>query len=424
VFVEQGTAFYSPVELSLDENKKSLNDLVNLLSPDASVLTQNLVFPHVSNRLNAYAIPFSDYGQPEEMHGYIRSMLNNCEYVLLDTTGIDDMSRFVIETMTENDAYGPYALGSQSVLYKRGFHSEPLYSHYTSDRTFLAYRDLKYSVEQASVVSDSSSISGEVVSCPKGEPGHSIFGPYIYLLQGAYDATFTVKTENHDSGWLGTFDITSGIGSQILSFRDAYGFEFKAGEWTNITVPFSLSRLTTGIELRFFNRGNATFAFDRVILKRITSSSTAKTSMMTMHIRDLKLRDGNVTEEGFLLHQQGVTGEVFWYGPYWSFDSGNYSATFLMRIAPTPQEQGKHVLTLSISGKLGEANEPISLCERALYTQDFITANNVSDWQSLDVDFTVEKPMLYLEFRGLLDKRLRHISRVHHCGKIRSIMNC
>jgi uncharacterized membrane protein len=397
VFVQQGTAYYSPIQLSLNENEKSLNDLLNLIPPNASILTQNVIFPHVSNRLNAYVIPFSDYGKPTEMGQYIDQIIYNSEYVLLDMTSMNDMDKRVLEIITSSNTYGAFALGTQAILFKRGFHDEPFNGDYTSNRTFLAYRDLFVSSPPGIVVNDSSSSSGRVFFYPKGSPGDCIYGPYTYLLAGSYQAVFTVKSGEHGEGWLGTFDVTSDDASQVLSFRDLYGLELKTADWVNITIPFSLPKLATGIEFRFHTQGNADLFFDTVKLQRITSSATSRASMITIRPTDLQLSSGILNKDEFLQHQKGATNEVFWFGPYWNFAIGNYSATFALHIEPTVQEQGGRVLTLSISGKLAEAGQPILLNEKTLYTQDF----SGSDWQMFRVEFTVRQPMIGLEFRGL-----------------------
>jgi uncharacterized membrane protein len=401
VFVQQNVAYYSPIEFSLDENKQSLNDLLSLLPSDASILTQNQIFPHVSNRLNAYIIPFSDYGKPDEMQEYVNQLLNKSDYVLLDIDSMSSIDRIALNRITEDNTYGPYALGKSTILFKRGFTGDPTNAYYTTNQTFLAYRDMLLS-PLGSVIDDLSSRSGKVFLYPKGASDCSSYGPYIYLLQGAYEVTFTVKIGDHNAGSLGTFDVATDVGTRILSSRDVYGFEFKTDEWTNITLPFSLPKLKTEIEFRFFNDGAAEALLDYVTVKRISSIATAGSNVTTLRVAYLTLRSGYVNAEGFLFHQHGTIDEAFWFGPNWDFSPGNYTATFLMKISPMPNTQGQHVLDLSITGRTGEAVEPVLVDKMSLYTQDFIANGNVSDWQSLKLDFTIKRSMIDVEFKGLL----------------------
>jgi uncharacterized membrane protein len=399
-FVSQNYAQYSPVEFFLDKNAQSLNDLVNLVPVNASILTQNVIFPHVSNRINAYVIPFSDYEKPSAMETYVDQLINNSEYVLLDMQTLDNMDRTILNKIAENDSYGAYALGTQAILFKRGFHDQPINAFYVDNRTFLAYRDLIAGTPPGSILDDASSSSGKVVFYPTDVAGYCVYGPYIYLLPGIYEVTFTVKAGQHSPGRLGTLDVTTDLSTNVLSFRDFYGFELKPNEWTNITVPFSLSTIRTGLEFRVYSLGTAEIFVDRLMLRRVSSNSTSNFNLKTVRIGDIKLGNGNLTEEGFLIHPHGTNGEVFWYGPYWSLSSGNYSITFFVKASPPAQQLNEPVLTLSISGRTGDAAPLTVLKDRALYAQD-LSAVNGSEWHSFTLNFIVEKPLIDAEFRGL-----------------------
>jgi uncharacterized membrane protein len=399
-FVQQSTAFYSPLEFSLDKNKESLNNLLKLIPPDGSVLTQNKIFPHVSSRTEAYIIPLVDYGKPDEMQRYVEQLLDKSDYVLLDLSSMTLMDESILDRVSQDSNRAVYALGGNALLFKRGFIGDPLNLHFTTTRTFLAYQDLTLS-PSGSIIDDSSSPTGKVFLCPKGVPGCSSYGPYSYLLQGAYEVTFTIKIGDHDDRALGTLDVATNVGASILSSREVYGFELQTGKWTNITLPFSLPRLTTKLEFRYFNNGIAEAFVDRVTVKRISSAATARSNVKTLRVGDLTLHNGTVTVEGFLFHQRGVLNDTFWYGPFWPFSSGNYTATFVMRMDPAPTVQWQHVLDLRIKGRTGESTEYTMLNQRSLYTQDFMVNNNTSKWQSLQLNFTVRTPMIGVELIGL-----------------------
>lgn len=402
VFITEGLVSYSPIEFSLDENKRSLNDLLELIPSNASVLTHNLIFPHVSDRANAYAIPFDEYGNPDEMHEYISYLLNSSEYVLLDVELPDEMVKKVLYEITRNKSHGPYALAEQAILFRRGYNGEPINAHYIGNRTFEAYQDLSTSSPPGSVIDDSSSSSGKVLFYPKNSSGIFVFGPYIYLLQGSYEVTFTARVGQQVTGYLATFDAVGDLGTDILSFRDAYGFEFKAGEWTNITVSFNLQRLRTQMEFRVISAGAADMYVDRVFLRRLSSVPIADFGMKTVRVRDLKLKNGIVTHEGFLVHQRGTVTDVFWYGPYWSLSPGNFRATFAVRIFPPPVDADKSVLTLSVSGRTGVASEPLVLKDQVLYAHDFTEPSDFTDWRFFALEFTIESQLIDVELRGLV----------------------
>jgi hypothetical protein len=263
-FVKGGLLWYPSDSLASNENTVSLNDLVNVIPSNASVLTQNTVFPHVSDRINAFVLPSSDAINDTE---YIRSLMNNSEYVLLDFTWQDSNTKFVLDEITRNNSYGAYALASNAVLFKRGFQGEPMFANYTEYRVFSAYKDLSLA-SFSQIISDSSARSEKVVLCPKNLTGYFVYGPYTYLLQGSYEVTFTVKVGEHDSSRIGECEISSNYGNPI-SKRDIFGFELQPNKWTNFTLTLTSTKLMTDVEFRAFSYGTVDIYIDRVIMRRI-----------------------------------------------------------------------------------------------------------------------------------------------------------
>jgi hypothetical protein len=273
--------------------------------------------------------------------------------------------------------------------------------HYIDNRTLLASRDFMIDTPTASILDDPTSSSGEVVFYPKGASGNCIFGPYIYLLPGKYEVTFTIKAGEHSPGWLGTVDIATGVGANVPSFRDFYGFDIKTNEWTNFTVPLGLSVVETSVEFRVHSEGVAEILVDHVSLRRISAISTSGFNVRTLRLTNIQVAEGNVTQEGFLIHNRGTAGQVFWYGPYWSYPPGNYSITFLLKIEPSPKQLNNPVLTLSVSGRANNVGPITVLKEQILYVQDF-AGEGSAEWHGFTLDFTMQKPLIDVEFRGLL----------------------
>lgn len=391
-FVNRGNLWYPIVNFSIGENVRSLNELIGVIPYDASVLTQNHIFPHVSSRKNAYVIPFYYVGSEE----YVRFLLNSSEYVLLDLSSLDTMATLVLNEVTYNNSYGVYALGSQAILFKRGYQGEPIFSHYIGPRNFSAYKDL-FVAPNSQIVSDLSTKSENVVLCPNGSIGTFVYGPYIYLLQGSYEVTFTIKVGEHDKGYIGTLDVSDNCGKLILSKRDVFGFELQPNEWTNYTLPFTSTKLRTSIEFRAFSRGTTDVYVDKIFLKRISPNATADFGLKTLSFNDLTLVNGYLSEEGFFVHPRNMTGGFFWYGPYMSIPLGSYRATFLLKISPSPQEPDERILTLSISADAGGK----VLAEHKVNASDFLDHNKTWDWYNFPVAFIAEDSLKDVEFRGL-----------------------
>jgi hypothetical protein len=271
--------WYPQVNLAIGENERSLDQLIGLIPNNASVLTQNNIFPHVSSRINAYVIPISRFSLTNDTE-YYGFLINSSQYVLLDLSSPDSMTNFVLNEITQNNSYGAYALASSAVLFKRGYQGEPMFANYTENRILSAYKD-SITAPFDQIISDPSARSEKVVLCPKGSTGYFAWGPYTYLLQGTYEVTFAIKVGEHNDSLIGECDVSDDYGNSTISKIDINGSELQTNEWTNLTLSFTSTELMTSVEFRASSNGATDIYIDRIIVKRISSNAAS----------DFKLRD-------------------------------------------------------------------------------------------------------------------------------------
>jgi uncharacterized membrane protein len=71
---------------SYGEHEKALNEVLTVVPVNASILTQNNIFPHVSNRVQAYVIPsiHLNTGVSELAINFTIQTVDKVEYVLVD----------------------------------------------------------------------------------------------------------------------------------------------------------------------------------------------------------------------------------------------------------------------------------------------------------------------------------------------------
>jgi uncharacterized membrane protein len=71
----------------IGEHELALKEIITFIPSNASVLTQNNLFPHFANRLNAYAypLPFLFEHAQEETDEYVEQLINKSDYILADT---------------------------------------------------------------------------------------------------------------------------------------------------------------------------------------------------------------------------------------------------------------------------------------------------------------------------------------------------
>ena len=113
---------------AITEHSLTLQTIVKLVPSNASVLTQNNIFPHFSDRLNAYVCPLPhaiDYA-PEDMVVYVDQLISKSEYVLLDLrTDLYEASDIIYSRIWKMD-FGLFAVQDDIYLFKRGYKGEPV----------------------------------------------------------------------------------------------------------------------------------------------------------------------------------------------------------------------------------------------------------------------------------------------------------
>ncbi len=87
--------------VSYGNHEGALTELLATIPPEAPILTQNNIFPHVSNRGQAYVIPsiHLNTGVRELAINFTKNVLNDVEYVLVDSATDKLSSSFALELL-------------------------------------------------------------------------------------------------------------------------------------------------------------------------------------------------------------------------------------------------------------------------------------------------------------------------------------
>jgi uncharacterized membrane protein len=78
--------FPSFTYIQIGDHERSLTEVMNLVPPSASILTQDNIFPQVSNRIDAFVVPgiFLNGGLRDIGINFVNQTINKVDYVLLD----------------------------------------------------------------------------------------------------------------------------------------------------------------------------------------------------------------------------------------------------------------------------------------------------------------------------------------------------
>ncbi|MGA3191687.1 MAG: DUF2079 domain-containing protein [Candidatus Bathyarchaeia archaeon] len=245
---------------------ESMQDMIKLIPSNASILAQNIVFPHVSNRINAYVIPVIDSpSEHEALIKYINQQIDETDYVLLDLNTYDIWRSFVLSEITNDKRFSVYAVGGSLVLFRKSYEGPMIFVPYAEYEIF-DYRD--FSVGSGQVVKDDSSNSGYVDLSQGGvNNGTFIYGPYACLPSATYNVTFEIKVRNYTDGLLASFDVSDENGGVVLTSKDLYNADIHDQGWNNLTMTFSTAMFRSSLEFRIFTTSLADIYVDRIIVR-------------------------------------------------------------------------------------------------------------------------------------------------------------
>jgi len=228
--------------LSISKHDKYVYEAIEIIPPEASVLTQYDIFPHLSSRVNSFVVPPPfEALKRDYYYSYVRTLFGKgIEFILIDidpdvgTHALWVTHLTVFKEIARNGSYGLYASMDGALVYKYAYQGEPIVHE-----PFTILRD--YELVHATVV-DRNKIIFEYP-----------------LPTGNYIVTYRTKVDPKVEGLLFTIKVHQDIGE--LAFRDVYGEEFSAANTYqnfNLTFPvldpteelkFSIANLSDRISL-------------------------------------------------------------------------------------------------------------------------------------------------------------------------------
>jgi len=206
--------------LSISKHDKYVYEAIEIIPPEASVLTQYDVFPHLSSRVNSFVVPPPFEALKRDLYySYVGTLFDKgIEFILIDinpdvgTHALWVTHLTVLNEIARNGSYGLYASMDGALVYKHAYQGEP-----TVYEPFTILRD--YEFVHATVVDR-----------------NKIFFEYP-LPNGNYTITYRVKVYPKVEGLLFTIKVHQD--TKVLAFRDVYGEEFSAANtYQNFTLTF------------------------------------------------------------------------------------------------------------------------------------------------------------------------------------------
>jgi len=273
-----GFPFPPPYQVfSAGSHESSIRELITLVPPNASVLTQSNIFPLVSSRVDAYVVPTVSFFPPgTSFNATFDQWLNASDYVLLDPVTDQISSLLTLHRLRIVAVHGLFAQVQDIMLFRKSYTGFPV--RYEPRIVALDWKTLE--LLNTRLVSDPKSISGNVLYHDTVSTSPFWDSTQVWLPAGSFEAVLRVRTDSNFAGSLirvnlTTYSVTvlsSPIGDQQTGFN--YKFSVTSAVENVSSMMFNstsdLSNSYRDFAISFRADGLQSFSFSGHALTNLT----------------------------------------------------------------------------------------------------------------------------------------------------------
>jgi uncharacterized membrane protein len=359
----------------ISEDEAFLHEVIALVPPNGSVLTQNDI-PELSGR---YYLQVAPYVEPNMTYDYILG------YSRMDWYSSFNYITPYINEALKDGTFGILAWGHGAILLKRGYTGDPVLHD--------PYRE-EWMADNLPLFSGSR-LGNVLVHAPSRQTDLSFwYGPYVALPPGIYQVNLTLKVESVTPGNASiiTLDVVSPDGVGYYSRTLQLGDFSQPDEWKTFSLEFKLTNYNEGMQFRGMSVTNATtISMAGLSLKQISPNPNVPLKEAWTPAM-LRLASGSRLGDALVHAPSGQTDLIFWYGPYVSLQPGAYRANFTLKVAKVTPEDA-FIIKLEVVSESGSTYNSI----RHLQLRDFRQRN---EWKTFSLGFNLTKYTEGIEFRG------------------------
>ncbi|UWG48065.1 Uncharacterized membrane protein, DUF2079 family [Halanaeroarchaeum sp. HSR-CO] len=254
---------------SQSEHAETVTEALETIPRDASLVTQNDIYPHVADRPNAVFIASEHiYLKYKSTHG-----VDQPEYILFDTetdSRPEQWSRPVQNAyageLTED--YGLIRYQDGIWIFKKGYSGAP---RGITDE----YHPPREAYDTTELIRGSGVISGNTIESSHGNEQDVIwFGPYASLPPATYNVTFEVNTETEPGDAAARLEVVDDVDSEPLNYKRIS----QTDGWEQVTLTVSLANYSNSLEFRGIRLSNdSTISVRRVTVTPVPEESLRST---------------------------------------------------------------------------------------------------------------------------------------------------
>jgi len=219
----------------ITQHDQNVLGLLQLLPPDASVLTQDSLFPPLSNRLEAYVFPSSVfYPEDTTFTEELRNLIDKVEFVVVDLSSDVIAAPILIKYLSEDGGFGIYASVDGALVLKRNYSNAAIFSPFKR-----RINPESFVLHNGTAIRDSDE-DAIVFAHPKSSrPSDFWYGPYMVLPPGKYQVVFSLKIDNLAGGEV--------IQLLVSRFTNAIDIEYLGTNTTGYHLKFNLKTIGNDI---------------------------------------------------------------------------------------------------------------------------------------------------------------------------------
>jgi len=225
-----GGAYATPC---LTRNVILLHKVLDLVPDNATILTQNYIFPHVASRTGAYVV-VNNLNLTLSLYDQLKK--ENLDYILLNLRNAHKTDIALAQYVIEDGEYGLFASADGILLFKKNYQGKP--------KLFIPYRE-DYGYQDLAILNGEINKKEKAIISKRGSPTGKIwYGPWCPLPPGRYRVTYRLKVSSTVPEKILKLQVVSQYGAIILSEKELNGSDFqKAGEWQDFTLEFTIQNV-------------------------------------------------------------------------------------------------------------------------------------------------------------------------------------
>lgn len=224
--------------VEITSHVETLYEVLSLITPNASVATQNDILPHLAQRENIFILTSPMRSEVDFIIVDLKS-----PHFLYGPTPTSVPPDRALPDIVSSRKYGMVAYGDGVLLLKKGYSGEAiikkLYQESFNFEKFWRNPSTSY------IGFDHSSRSGRIIIHDINHlRGFVWYGPYSYLFTGEYSATFRIKTQSENLSLKLDVVRWNGTTSKPILTLTLNSSDFAAlNKWQEFTLNFSIDNL-------------------------------------------------------------------------------------------------------------------------------------------------------------------------------------